>query len=257
MLFEEAHEFGVDLETMFAQELGGLVLAPTNVTVKAPPANILVNRVPEGFTPILIDLQRCSRSELRRFLHKMLCSPQPSADDGTGNSVPRERPLGRCGCELIEFDYQPDFMFNKRNDDGDSEDNVGDSDDVESTDDEFGDNSDDEGIGSSEGLGTLEHETDDGSRGLQSQHEQDTERTKIKIKRPPNSFMIYRSERHKELVKIYKGGNKVISGIIAKEWHNMKPEDKKKYEDMAAIKKHEHEMLYPNYKFMPKRRKLE
>ncbi|KAI9503680.1 high mobility group box domain-containing protein, partial [Coemansia spiralis] len=71
--------------------------------------------------------------------------------------------------------------------------------------------------------------------------------------RPPNSFMIYRSERHNELVKEYRGGNKVISGIIAKEWHNMSAEVKKKYEDLAAIKKREHELLYPNYKFMPKR----
>ncbi|KAJ2272227.1 hypothetical protein EV176_003729 [Coemansia sp. RSA 451] len=248
MIFEEAHEFGIDLESMFAQELGGLALAPTNINVKSPPANILVNRVPEGYTPILIDLQRCSRSELQRFLHKMLCQPQLSEQSDTGNSAPKEVSAGRCGCKLIEFDYQPDFMFKRdhvsqSDEDIDSADNS--SDDSDSSDDE-----------SNDGNNTSALESESNNRILLTRHEEETERTKIKIKRPPNSFMIYRSERHIELVKKYKGGNKVISGIIAKEWHNMKPEEKKRYEDMAAAKKHEHEMLYPNYKFMPKRRRL-
>ncbi|KAJ1724878.1 hypothetical protein LPJ53_000876 [Coemansia erecta] len=249
MMFEDAINYGIDLNAILAQELGGLAVAPTPVSVAVPPPNVLVNRVPDGFTPILINLQRCSRAELRRFLHSMLCTPA-SGENGT---VPKEKSLGRCGCELLEFDYQPDFLFNKRKHDALEEaDEDGYSSGSENGEldspvrDSHGyiSNSDD-GI-------AADNDSDDAEEALRAQ---EAERNRIKIKRPPNSFMIYRSERHNELVKEYRGGNKVISGIIAKEWHSMRPEIRKKYEDMAAVKKREHEMLYPNYKFMPKRRK--
>ncbi|KAJ1886393.1 hypothetical protein LPJ66_009653 [Kickxella alabastrina] len=247
MMLEDMHSFGVDLNSIFAQELGGLALAPTPIVVNQPPPNVLVNRVPEGFTPILINLERCSRGELRRFLHNMLCIPTPC----NNGSVPKEKSLGRCGCELLEFDYQPDFLFNKRKLETQEEEDEYPSDDdntsvsVRSSQGYSGDNDSE--------IGMIEDENDNQVEELL--RNQEAERKRIKIKRPPNSFMIYRSERHNELVKEYRGGNKVISGIIAKEWHSMTPVTKRKYEDMAAVKKREHEMLYPNYKFMPKRRK--
>ncbi|KAJ2744429.1 hypothetical protein GGI20_002973 [Coemansia sp. BCRC 34301] len=244
-MFDSIPDFGIDLSALFSQELGALALAPTPVVVASPPPNVLVNRVPDGFTPILINLQRCSRAELRRFLHNMLCKTSASAD----GLDKKERPFGRCGCELLEFDYQPDFLFNKRkqpdnSDDGQLEDSDDDSTTATS-------------VGDSPAIDGDEAECDEDycESAADIQREYEAERNRIKIKRPPNSFMIYRSERHIELVKEYRGGNKVISGIIAKEWHNMGPETKKRYEDMAASKKREHEMLYPNYKFMPKRRK--
>ncbi|KAJ1865285.1 hypothetical protein LPJ73_000050 [Coemansia sp. RSA 2703] len=249
MMFEDAINYGIDLNAILAQELGGLAVAPTPVSVSAPPPNVLVNRVPDGFTPILINLQRCSRAELRRFLHSMLCTPVP----GENGTAPKERPLGRCGCELLEFDYQPDFLFNKRKhgaleeaeEDGYSScSEAGELDSPARDSQGYISNSDD-GI-------IADNDSDDAE---ETERAQEAERNRIKIKRPPNSFMIYRSKRHNELVKEYRGGNKVISGIIAKEWHSMRPEIRKKYEDMAAVKKREHEMLYPNYKFMPKRRK--
>ncbi|KAJ2797329.1 hypothetical protein H4R20_005222 [Coemansia guatemalensis] len=246
MSLGQAQELGMNLESIFAQELDGLALAPRPVSASSPPPNILVNRVPQGFTPILIDLQRCSRAELRKFLHKMLCSPQTDAENEDG--TPKERPLGRCGCELLEFDHQPDFLFGKRKGCNSSEFDSPDADgsrhsassDYESAEDD-GENSEYDSDGNCKRSGNA----------LQTQ----VEGSKIKIKRPPNSFMLYRSQRHKELVKQYKGGNKVVSGIIAKEWHSMTPDLKKEYEELAAIKKREHELLYPNYKFMPKRRR--
>ncbi|KAJ2898924.1 hypothetical protein IWW38_001180 [Coemansia aciculifera] len=245
MMFDNIPDFGIDLGALFSQELGELALAPTPVAVTSPPPNVLVNRVPDGFTPILINLQRCSRVELRRFLHNMLCKP-PANEDITNK---KERPLGRCGCELLEFDYQPDFLFNKRKQPENS-----DSGQLDDSDDDCTSTT---SVGDSPALdeGEAECDEDDRESTAELQREYEAERNRIKIKRPPNSFMIYRSERHIELVKEYRGGNKVISGIIAKEWHGMAPETKKRYEDMAVVKKREHEMLYPNYKFMPKRRK--
>ncbi|PIA15141.1 hypothetical protein COEREDRAFT_82130 [Coemansia reversa NRRL 1564] len=231
---------------MFAQELEGLALAPRPVSANSPPPNILVNRVPQGFTPILIDLQRCSRAELRKFLHKMLCNPQIDAEDN--GDTPKERPLGRCGCELLEFDYQPDFLFGKRKN--------CDSRDVDSSNADETSHSTSSDDGSADNDGEKSENDSDGNctkskNSLQTQ----VEGREIKIKRPPNSFMLYRSQRHKELVKQYKGGNKVVSGIIAKEWNSMTPDLKREYEDMAAMRKREHELLYPNYKFVPKRRR--
>ncbi|KAJ2812544.1 hypothetical protein H4S07_001325 [Coemansia furcata] len=246
MIFEDIPNLDFDLSALFAQKLGEMALAPTPVVVTAPPPNVLVNRVPEGFTPILINLQRCSRAELRRFLHNMLCKTSASED----GSDKKEKPLGRCGCELLEFDYQPDFLFNKRKHSDNSDDGQPDEsdDDCATT---ATSNGDDHTVDDDE----PECEEDARESTAELQREYEAERNRIKIKRPPNSFMIYRSERHNELVKEYKGGNKVISGIIAKEWHSMGREAKKRYEDMAAVKKREHELLYPNYKFMPKRRK--
>ncbi|KAJ2847265.1 hypothetical protein IWW36_003941 [Coemansia brasiliensis] len=245
MMLGEAQVLGVDLSAVFAQELDGLAYVPKPVSPERCTEKILVNRVPDGFTPILIDLQRCSRSELRRFLHNMLCTPQ---SENTPTSSPlKDKPLGRCKCELVEFDYQPDFMFNRNFHSDQSEDYTSDS-----------ECSDDDSDGDITNSCQSPSDTESVESEITSRvhYKQEAERNRIKIKRPPNSFMIYRSQRHNELVKEYKGGNKVISGIIAKEWHSMPATDKKTYEEMAAEKKREHEMLYPNYKFMPKRRKL-
>ncbi|KAJ1668660.1 hypothetical protein IW140_002054 [Coemansia sp. RSA 1813] len=196
----------------------------------------------------------------------MLCTSGNNNEGDKGDSTaedataPKEKPLGRCGCELLEFDYQPDFLFNKRKHDEDE--HLDDEDNEDSTD-YCSDYDDDQACTGSRGSNaddTNDTYSDAGSDHTDREEEKwrvlEAERKKIKIKRPPNSFMIYRSERHNELVKEYRGGNKVVSGIIAKEWHSMNPEQKKKYEDLAAKKKREHELLYPNYKFMPKRRRL-
>ncbi|KAJ2726356.1 hypothetical protein GGI07_000671 [Coemansia sp. Benny D115] len=252
-MFDHAQHSEINLDALFAQELEGMALAPTPVNVIKPPSNVLVNRVPEGFTPILINLQRCSRSELRKFLHTMLCK----STTGDNDEEAKQKPLGRCGCELLEFEYQPDFLFNKRKYEELNIDRIIDGD---SSDDEESDSSSSGGghtyIGAanSDYGNASDEESAPVSKNKQAQA-QEAERNRIKIKRPPNSFMIYRSERHNELVREYRGGNKVISSIIAKEWHSMSVDKRKIYEEKAAIKKREHELLYPNYKFMPKRRK--
>ncbi|KAJ1784097.1 hypothetical protein LPJ59_006430, partial [Coemansia sp. RSA 2399] len=45
--FNESHEYGLTLNSILAQELSGLTVAPTPVNVSQPPANVLVNRVPD------------------------------------------------------------------------------------------------------------------------------------------------------------------------------------------------------------------
>ncbi|KAJ2308029.1 hypothetical protein IWW54_004194, partial [Coemansia sp. RSA 2705] len=156
----------------------------------------------------------------------------------------------------------PDFLFNKPKHEGQAYNNMDNdfeySDDADDDDDDNDDDNDNDNTGESnidDGDG-LEFESNSTTGTLICQEDEEAEHKKIKIKRPPNPFIIYRSQRHNELVKLYKGGNKVISKMIAAEWHSFSPEEKKKYEDQAAVKKHEHEQLYPNYKFMPKRRKL-
>ncbi|KAJ1940566.1 hypothetical protein EC988_006997, partial [Linderina pennispora] len=125
-----------------------------------------------------------------------------------------------CECALHEFDHQPDVLFGKR---------------LHPDDDE-----------SPEGSASEAEDSDSHREALKEQ-------TKIRIKRPPNSFMLYRRSRHNELVKLHRGGNKVVSKMIADEWHSLDRDKKRAFEKLAADKKREHELLYPNYKFTPKR----
>ena len=79
------------------------------------------------------------------------------------------------------------------------------------------------------------------------------------IKRPPNSFMIWSSEkRHEYSIEKNKCKNKVkinnseISKILGHEWENLPEYLKLKYKEKADKLKQEHKLLYPNYKYDPK-----
>ncbi|CEG78315.1 hypothetical protein RMATCC62417_12945 [Rhizopus microsporus] len=76
-----------------------------------------------------------------------------------------------------------------------------------------------------------------------------------KIPRPMNSFMIYRLEKQREIVKECPGANhRDISKIIAKWWKEMSDEEKQPYRTKALMARHEHSQRYPDYKFCPQKK---
>ncbi|KAI8997009.1 hypothetical protein BDB01DRAFT_862821 [Pilobolus umbonatus] len=79
---------------------------------------------------------------------------------------------------------------------------------------------------------------------------------KSTIPRPLNCFLLYRLEKQKEIVAKCAGANhRDISKIIAKWWKEASDEEKKPFREQAKIAKLEHSKLYPDYKYMPKKKK--
>ncbi|KAJ2713709.1 hypothetical protein H4R19_002109 [Coemansia spiralis] len=253
---EEALRSGLDLSKMFEQELGNLALTagPVSAPVSSASPGVLLNRVPPGYTAVLINLEQCSRSELRSFLHNRLCEPQLQVG-GNGCGPPKRLPLSQCKCQMLEFDHQPDFMFGKRkhtdsNEHDDDDEGDEDASDESDNDDNMGHDTEDEHSSYAvDGVPEV-YSGDD-----QAKLAGGPRPSKIEIKRPANAFIIFRSEHHNETVKRHKGGNKVVSRILANAWRALPAEEKRRYKDMAAARKREHELLYPNYKFTPRRRR--
>ncbi|PWN91421.1 hypothetical protein FA10DRAFT_284355 [Acaromyces ingoldii] len=88
------------------------------------------------------------------------------------------------------------------------------------------------------------------------------------VPRPPNSWILYRADKHREVreaqLKAAKeagnGDTQVkarsqaeISQMIAEWWRNEVPETKKLYEEMAEMRKRLHLAAHPNYRYKPKR----
>lgn len=77
-------------------------------------------------------------------------------------------------------------------------------------------------------------------------------KTKGRISRPMNSFMLYRSaysERTKKLVGVT--NHQVVSKIAGQGW-KLEPHDiRKKYEDLAKLERDAHAATHPEYKFSP------
>ena len=72
------------------------------------------------------------------------------------------------------------------------------------------------------------------------------------IKRPSNSFMLYRSaytERCRELEK--SKNHQDISSIAGASWAIETPEIKSQFEDWAKQERENHQKAFPNYKFQP------
>ncbi|KAF8750657.1 hypothetical protein RHS01_09126 [Rhizoctonia solani] len=73
--------------------------------------------------------------------------------------------------------------------------------------------------------------------------------------RPPNAWILYRSDKLKELATQQTSGPRKpqaeISKIISQMWQQEGPDTKGKYETRAEEKKAEHAALYPDYKFAP------
>ncbi|KAI8641992.1 hypothetical protein BD408DRAFT_443827 [Parasitella parasitica] len=75
------------------------------------------------------------------------------------------------------------------------------------------------------------------------------------IPRPLNCFLMYRLEKQKEIVaKCPTANHRDISKIIAKWWQEATEEEKKPFRERARIAKQEHNALYPDYKYAPKKK---
>lgn len=76
--------------------------------------------------------------------------------------------------------------------------------------------------------------------------------------RPPNAWILYRSDKLRELAVNQPPGPRKpqaeISKIISQMWAAEGPETKGMYESRADEKKAEHALLYPGYKFAPMKR---
>ena len=75
--------------------------------------------------------------------------------------------------------------------------------------------------------------------------------------RPPNSFIIYRREKHAEIIADSKNSNtpnnNVISKIVANMWRQESPEVKSLYSAKAEEEKRLHMIKYPDYKYKPRK----
>ncbi|KIK98564.1 hypothetical protein PAXRUDRAFT_55546, partial [Paxillus rubicundulus Ve08.2h10] len=75
---------------------------------------------------------------------------------------------------------------------------------------------------------------------------------KVQPPRPPNAWILYRSDRLKELPPSKERRAQAdVSKLISNMWKNEKEEVKLEYERMADAKKAEHQRLYPSYRFQP------
>ncbi|GAN04951.1 conserved hypothetical protein [Mucor ambiguus] len=75
------------------------------------------------------------------------------------------------------------------------------------------------------------------------------------IPRPLNCFLMYRLEKQKEIVaKCPTANHRDISKIIAKWWQEASDEEKEPFRERARIAKQEHNALYPDYKYAPKKK---
>lgn len=77
-----------------------------------------------------------------------------------------------------------------------------------------------------------------------------------KIKRPMNSFMLYRSA-YTDLAKAWlcQNSNQDVSKVMGKSWSKESPFIRQKYESLANIERENHVRAHPNYKFAPRKDK--
>lgn len=77
--------------------------------------------------------------------------------------------------------------------------------------------------------------------------------TEMHITRPPNCFMLWSCDMRKTIIKNQSHENNAdISKYLGQMWMNMSNECKLHYRIKADKIKHEHKILYPNYKYTPK-----
>ena len=82
-------------------------------------------------------------------------------------------------------------------------------------------------------------------------------RSKTHTPRPSNSFILYRREKHVEIMAQYKGGkslnNNVISKIVANMWRSESTDVKAHFAAKAEAEKQAHLLKYPDYKYRPRK----
>ncbi|KAI0638954.1 hypothetical protein C8Q77DRAFT_19525 [Trametes polyzona] len=75
------------------------------------------------------------------------------------------------------------------------------------------------------------------------------------IPRPPNAFMLFRSEACPRVkASQVENDHRIISKILGRVWRDMDEASKLPYKQLALEKKREHARLYPNYRFAPQQR---
>nr|AQT26490.1 MAT1-2-1 [Valsa mali] len=80
------------------------------------------------------------------------------------------------------------------------------------------------------------------------------EGSKKKVPRPPNPFIIYRSERHPAVAAANPGmPNKQISKILGQQWQNESDEVRARYKAKADQIKMEFMRINPDYKYTPRK----
>ncbi|KAJ4386218.1 hypothetical protein N0V93_009111 [Gnomoniopsis smithogilvyi] len=81
-----------------------------------------------------------------------------------------------------------------------------------------------------------------------------TSTVKMRIKRPRNSWIIYRSEKSRQLHVDRPGMSAgAISTEVARLWKIEAPEVKAYYGQLAELESEEHKKLYPDYRYTPGR----
>ncbi|RKP39701.1 high mobility group box domain-containing protein, partial [Dimargaris cristalligena] len=72
--------------------------------------------------------------------------------------------------------------------------------------------------------------------------------------RPHNSFMLYRKDMQKLVIKDNPNMNqKIVSKKVGEMWKNAPESVKEHYGRLAEQAKEEHKKKYPNYKYNPRR----
>ncbi|KAL1858335.1 hypothetical protein Daus18300_009953 [Diaporthe australafricana] len=75
-----------------------------------------------------------------------------------------------------------------------------------------------------------------------------------KLPRPPNPFIIYRSERHQSVKEAYPDAkNNDISKILGKQWQGEPDDVRIRYKQKSEEIKEEFMRLYPDYKYKPRK----
>jgi len=78
--------------------------------------------------------------------------------------------------------------------------------------------------------------------------------SKSHIKRPPNAFFLYRSDKLEEVrAELGTAQQNSLSKVLAERWNNETPEVRQIYKDLAEQVKADHLARYPNYRFNPRR----
>ncbi|KAK0725630.1 high mobility group box domain-containing protein, partial [Lasiosphaeris hirsuta] len=75
-----------------------------------------------------------------------------------------------------------------------------------------------------------------------------------KVSRPPNAYILYRKDKHKELKESHGGiHNNEISVLTGAMWKNETPEVRAKYYAKSLAMKDEIIRRHPEYRYKPRR----
>ncbi|KAK9462300.1 uncharacterized protein V1516DRAFT_674277 [Lipomyces oligophaga] len=74
-----------------------------------------------------------------------------------------------------------------------------------------------------------------------------------KIPRPRNAFIIYRGQKHSQVMQSGELANTAASRIIAQMWKHESQEVKDHYKKLAEEERNHHKAMYPDYRYTPRR----